>query len=93
MNKSEENNNQNQINEEIPRIEKEEDKNDIKIENNNSPEKSQISEIKELKEKVIRLLADMENQRRRFEKEKDEAYDYGGFSFARELLGIIIITW
>tara|TARA_B110000263_G_C15213890_1_gene466575 strand:+ start:267 stop:896 length:630 start_codon:yes stop_codon:yes gene_type:complete len=89
MNKSEENNNQNQINEEIPRIEKEEDKNDIKIENNNSPEKSQISEIKELKEKVIRLLADMENQRRRFEKEKDEAYDYGGFSFARELLAVI----
>ena len=31
----------------------------------------------------------MENQRRRFEKEKDEAFDYGGFSFARETLNLV----
>ena len=31
----------------------------------------------------------MENQRRRFEKEKDDAFDYGGFSFAKEALNLI----
>ena len=31
----------------------------------------------------------MENQRRRYEKEKEEAFDYGGFSFARESLNLI----
>ena len=45
--------------------------------------------IKELEDKVARTLAEMENQRRRFEKEKDEAFDYGGFSFAKEALNLI----
>ena len=36
--------------------------------------------IKELEEKLVRTLAEMENQRRRFEKEKDDAFEYGGFS-------------
>ena len=45
--------------------------------------------IKELEEKLIRTLAEMENQRRRFEKEKDDAFEYGGFSFARESLNLI----
>ena len=45
--------------------------------------------IKELEEKVARTLAEMENQRRRFEKEKDDAFEYGGFSFARESLNLI----
>ena len=45
--------------------------------------------IKELEEKLARTLAEMENQRRRFEKEKDDAFDYGGFSFARESLNLI----
>ena len=45
--------------------------------------------IKELEDKVIRALAEMENQRRRFEKEKDDAFDYGGFSFAKEALNLI----
>jgi molecular chaperone GrpE len=31
----------------------------------------------------------MENQRRRFEKEKDDAFDYGGFAFAKEALNLI----
>jgi molecular chaperone GrpE len=46
-------------------------------------------EIKELEDKVARALAEMENQRRRFEKEKDDAFDYGGFSFAKEALNLI----
>ena len=38
--------------------------------------------IKELEEKILRTLAEMENQRRRFEKERDEAFEFGGFAFA-----------
>ena len=45
--------------------------------------------IKELEDKLIRTFAEMENQRRRFEKEKDDAFEYGGFSFARESLNLI----
>ena len=45
--------------------------------------------IKELEEKLTRTLAEMENQRRRFEKEKDDAFENGGFSFARESLNLI----
>ena len=55
-------------------------------------EESQLSpedEIANLKDKVARTFAEMENQRRRFEKEKDEAFEYGGFSFARETLNLL----
>ena len=45
--------------------------------------------INELEDKVARTFAEMENQRRRFEKEKDDAFEYGGFSFARESLNLI----
>ena len=45
--------------------------------------------IAELEDKVARTFAEMENQRRRFEKEKDEAFEYGGYSFAREALNLI----
>ena len=52
-------------------------------------ELSPEDKIKELAEKLTRTLAEMENQRRRFEKEKDDAFEYGGFSFARESLNLI----
>ena len=42
--------------------------------------------INELEDKVARTFAEMENQRRRFEKEKDDAFEYGGYSFAKEAL-------
>ena len=45
--------------------------------------------INELEDKLARAFAEMENQRRRFEKEKDDAFDYGGFIFAKEALNII----
>tara|TARA_X000000368_G_scaffold352716_1_gene293632 strand:+ start:417 stop:1052 length:636 start_codon:yes stop_codon:yes gene_type:complete len=45
--------------------------------------------IKELEDKLARTFAEMENQRRRFEKEKDDAFDYGGFIFAKEALSLI----
>ena len=45
--------------------------------------------LKELEDKLTRTFAEMENQRRRFEKEKDDAFDYGGFAFAKEALSLI----
>ena len=45
--------------------------------------------ILELEDKLARTYAEMENQRRRFEKEKEEAFEYGGFSFAKEALNLI----
>ena len=59
---------------------------------NNIEEKQDLSpeeKIKELEDKLTRTFAEMENQRRRFEKEKDDAFDYGGFSFAKEALNLI----
>jgi len=47
------------------------------------------NKVKELEEKILRTLAEMENRRRRFEKERDEAFEFGGFSFAKESLALI----
>ena len=46
-------------------------------------------EILDLKDKVSRIYAEMENQRRRYEKEKDDAFEYGGFAFAKETLNVL----
>ena len=45
--------------------------------------------IAELEDKVARTFAEMENQRRRFEKEKEDAFEYGGYNFAKEALNLI----
>ena len=52
-------------------------------------EKSPEEKIIDLEEKTIRLYAEMENQRRRYEKEKEDAFEYGGFAFAKETLNLI----
>ena len=52
-------------------------------------EKTLEEKILDLEDKVARTFAEMENQRRRFEKEKEEAYEYGGFNFAKEALNLI----
>ena len=52
-------------------------------------ELSPEDKIKDLEDKLNRAYAEMENQRRRFEKEKDDAFEYGGFAFAREALNLI----
>ena len=65
---------------------------DKKEESKNVEEKIELSpedKIKELEDKLARTFAEMENQRRRFEKEKDDAFDYGGFTFAKEALNLI----
>jgi molecular chaperone GrpE len=64
-----------------------------KVEKSSSTEEkkeiSQEEKISELEDKLARTFAEMENQRRRFEKEKNDAFDYGGFAFAKEALNLI----
>ena len=82
-----------------PKSSLDENKNEVKEPDSNSENESQNKEqsiekspeekILELEDKVARTFAEMENQRRRFEKEKEEAFEYGGFSFAREALNLI----
>jgi len=50
---------------------------------------SSEEKLKSVEEKLLRTLAEMENQRRRFEKERQEAFEFGGFNFAKESLSIL----
>jgi molecular chaperone GrpE len=79
----EENQNSNSTSEE--EIKENKDPNKTSENNDLKPE----GKIKELEDKLARAYAEIENQRRRFEKEKDDAFDYGGFSLARETLNLI----
>jgi molecular chaperone GrpE len=90
----EENLNQENIKSETSNENNEADKksDDNKEENKIVEEKKELTpeeRIKELEDKLARTFAEMENQRRRFEKEKDDAYEYGGFAFAKEALNLI----
>tara|TARA_Y100001936_G_scaffold82096_1_gene80748 strand:+ start:548 stop:1201 length:654 start_codon:yes stop_codon:yes gene_type:complete len=67
---------------------------EVKQETDEQPEEqakelSPEEKITELEDKVARTFAEMENQRRRFEKEKEDAFEYGGYSFAKEALNLI----
>ena len=64
------------------------DHNDKK-EEENKKKLTPDEKILELEDKLARTFAEMENQRRRFEKEKEDAFEYGGFSFAKEALSLI----
>ena len=71
---------------------KPEDQTEKVEESSGTEEKKEISleeKITELEDKLARTFAEMENQRRRFEKEKNDAFDYGGFAFAKEALNLI----
>tara|TARA_B100000287_G_scaffold300553_1_gene283703 strand:+ start:212 stop:871 length:660 start_codon:yes stop_codon:yes gene_type:complete len=72
----------------------------LETQNNNKQEKDQPNKeeikkptpeekIAELEDKITRTFAEMENQRRRFEKEKEDAFEYGGHIFAKEALSLI----
>ena len=85
---------QNQDTEEVSKNTEE----NLKAENKQETVEEQKEEIKELtpeekitelEDKVARTFAEMENQRRRFEKEKEDAFEYGGYSFAKEALSLI----
>ena len=72
--------------------EAEKQSNENQEQTNNVEEKKELTpeeKIKELEDKLARTFAEMENQRRRFEKEKEDAFEYGGFSFAKEALNLI----
>ena len=58
-------------------------------EDNKIEEKSSEEKVTELEDKLARTFAEMENQRRRFEKEKIDAFEYGGYTFAKEALNLI----
>ena len=58
-------------------------------ETNQDLKESVEDKLKSTEEKLLRTLAEMENQRRRFEKERDEAFEFGGFNFARESLSLL----
>ena len=77
-NKNSQSDDNNEIKENKDRVKTSENK-DLKLED----------KIKELEDKLARAYAEIENQRRRFEKEKDDAFDYGGFSLARETLNLV----
>ena len=59
--------------------------------NKDNTEEKKLPEekIAELEDKLARTFAEMENQRRRFEKEKIDAFEYGGYTFAKEALNLI----
>ena len=58
-------------------------------ENNKDLKESSEDKLKAIEDKLLRTLAEMENQRRRFEKEREEAFEFGGFNFAKESLLLI----
>ena len=72
-----------------------EDKNktqDIKVEeklHSTAKEETVEDKLKNVEEKLLRSMAELENQRRRFEKERKEAFEFGGFNFARESLSLL----
>ena len=68
---------------------KEELKNDDLNKKEELKEITPEEKIVELEDKITRTFAEMENQRRRFEKEKEDAFNYGGFTFAKETLNLI----
>jgi molecular chaperone GrpE len=65
------------------------DHNEVNKDQDQNTHETLEEKITKLEDKLARTFAEMENQRRRFEKEKDEAYEYGGFAFAKEALNLI----
>ena len=82
--KPEENKNEEAISEDVNQNSNKEDTKEDSLKEKNPDEI-----ILELEDKLARTFAEMENQRRRFEKEKEEAFEYGGFAFAKEALNLI----
>jgi molecular chaperone GrpE len=86
----------------MPKSDKNELKKDLSLDNDLDKKEEEIKKTPDIKkeesvgeklkntqEKLLRTMAEMENQRRRFEKEKDEAFEFGGFNFAKESLSLL----
>ena len=83
----EKNTTEKEIDNQTPGTAKEQDQNNNK--KSEIKEKNFEEKLLELEDKLARTFAEMENQRRRFEKEREEAFEYGGFTFAKEALNLI----
>lgn len=83
--------NENEIkNQEINETQENSEQEQNELDNGNeNQEPSTEDKLKETQDKLLRTLAEIENQRRRFEKETKEAFEYGGFNFARETLAVL----
>ena len=83
--------NENEIkNQEINETQENSEQEQNELDNGNeNQEPSTEDRLKETQDKLLRTLAEIENQRRRFEKETKEAFEYGGFNFARETLAVL----
>ena len=79
--------NQNEDNASEQEIKNSDSETESKVEE--KPEITPEQKILELEDKLARTFAEMENQRRRYEKEKEDAYEYGGFAFAKEALNLL----
>ena len=77
--------------EKTPSEDKSKDNKNEQKEKEAAPVKDETPEekLKTTQDKLLRTMAEMENQRRRFEKEKQEAFEFGGFNFAAESLSLI----
>ena len=75
----------------MPAEDKNKDNKNGQKEKEAAPVKNETPEekLKTIQDKLLRTMAEMENQRRRFEKEKQEAFEFGGFNFAAESLSLI----
>tara|TARA_B100000427_G_scaffold263007_1_gene227787 strand:+ start:36 stop:668 length:633 start_codon:yes stop_codon:yes gene_type:complete len=62
---------------------------DEKSKSETKKEKSLEEKFAESEDKLLRSLAEIENQRRRFEKEIKDAFEFGSFNFAKESLAIL----
>ena len=69
--------------------EKKEEVNNNQKDDKETKELDPNEKIAELEDKLTRTFAEMENQRRRYDKEKDDAFEYGGFAFAKEALNLL----
>ena len=78
----------NKNSDENPELEDKDINDDLEKEVKNE-DPSPEEKVKDLEDKLARAYAEMENQRRRYEKEKDDAFEYGGFTFARETLNLL----
>ena len=74
--------------EEIDKTDKNQDKNE-NLNKDGSEKKTLEEKLKESEDKLLRSLAEIENQRRRFEKEIKDAFEFGSFNFAKESLAIL----
>ena len=70
-------------------LEQENEEKSLETKKKEIEKRSTEEELETLKDKLARTFAEMENQRRRFEKEKEDAYEYGGYSFAKEALNLL----